>query len=141
MQDVKVAKEMLIKEGFTCVFCRGGRVHGTYLRGVKPLVSWCEKGEDFASYSAADKVVGKATAFLYRLLKVKAVYAEVISKVALQILEKGNIAVEYGVLVENIRNRRGDGVCPFEEAVLAIEDEKEAYLAIRRKMEELGIAG
>jgi hypothetical protein len=88
------------------------------LRGVKPLVIWLSSGEDFHGFSAADKVIGKATAFLYVLLGVKAVYASVISEGALDVLTKNGIDTQYGCVVEHIINRAGDGICPFEQAVL-----------------------
>ena len=72
-------------------------------------------------------------------LGVKAVYASVISKSALAVLQDGGIYAEYGSLVENIINRQGDGICPFEAAVLDVWDGETAYKEIRRKMNELGI--
>ncbi len=97
------------------------------------------KRANLQGFSAADKVVGKATAFLYALLNVQAVYANVISKAALETLQKSQIFVEYGEIVEHIINREKSGVCPFESAVLDIDDTENAYLAIRQKMDELGI--
>lgn len=115
-------------------------MYTTALRGVKPLVSWLESGKDFSGFSAADKVVGKATAYLYQLLGVKNVYAQVMSRSALAVLEQGGIGASYQKLVPNIINRKGDGICPFEEAVLDIHNPEEAKKAIDKKMEEMGIA-
>ncbi len=139
MTDLKTAKDLLLAGNDTCVLCRGEQIHTSQFRGVKPLVSWYASGVDYSSFSAADKVVGKATAFLYVLLRVKAVYAGIVSRSALGVLTANGITTEYGTFVENIINRRGDGICPFEEAVLNIHEPKEAYLAIRKKMKELNI--
>ena len=84
-------------------------------------------------------MVGKATAFLYVLLGVKAVYARVISKAAIQVLNEHAIFVEYDALVENIINRQGDGICPFEAAVLDVIEPTLAYKTIRQKMSEMNI--
>jgi len=108
-------------------------------RGVKPLVIWVESENDFSNYSASDKVVGRATAFLYVLLGVKAVYARVISESALQVLKEHNIKTEYGELVKHIIDRRGDGICPFESAVLDVQDTMTAYDVICSKMCEMNI--
>lgn len=137
MKDFKKAKETLFSGGYTCVLCREEEIHTTMLRGVKPLIAWCESKQNFSGYSAADKVVGKATAFLYVLLGVKAVYAGVISRAALQVLSAHSIETEYDELVDNIINRQGDGICPFESAVLDIDDPTIAYNAIRNKMKEM----
>lgn len=139
MKDLAKAKERLLSDGSTCVLCKGEKIISSALRGVKPLVVWLTEGADLKGYSAADKVVGKATAFLYVLLGVKAVYAHVISQSALQVLTNHNIKVEYSTLTENIINRRGDGICPFESAVLNIDDPATAYDTIRRKMGEMNI--
>lgn len=139
MCDLLRAKERLADGEYTCVLCRGEEIITSQARGVKPLVSWYVSGKSFSGFCAADKVVGKATAFLYTLLGVKAVYAAVISQSALAVLAAGGIEAQYGELVPNIINRRGDGICPFEEAVLHICDAPAAYRAIRSKMQELNI--
>ena len=132
------AKTILAEGGYTCVLCRGSDVRTTTLRGVKPLVKWLEEGLP-AGFRAADKVVGKATAYLYRLLGVSSVYAQVMSESAHRVLEEGGIPNSCGQLVPNIINRQGNGICPFEAAVLEITDPQEARAAIYRKMEEMGI--
>ena len=98
--DLKKAKETLIQKEYTCVVCKGDELYTSIFRGVKPLVKWVAEGKDFTGFSAADKVIGKATAFLYVLLNVKAVYAVVISHSALEVLQEAGIEVEYGMLVE-----------------------------------------
>ncbi len=139
MNDIEKTKKLLHSGGYTCVLCRNDRVVTSVARGVKPLVAWLAAGEDFAAFSAADKVVGRATAFLYVLLGVKAVYGDVISRAALAVLTAHGIAVEYGILTDHIINRCGDGICPFEAAVLAVDEPQEALRIIRAKMDELHI--
>ena len=133
MQDLKKAKELLSGGSYTCVLCRGGEVHTATARGVRPLVDWLDSGLELRGFSAADKVVGRATAFLYVILGVTEVYAHVMSVPARQALEENGIAVSFGREVPGIINRRGDGPCPFEEAVLGITDPQEALTAIRSK--------
>jgi len=139
MTDLQKAKELLYKGKYTCVICKDDKVYTSDLRGVKPLVIWYSTSVSFDEFSAADKVVGKATAFLYLLLGVKFVYASVISRSALTLLKENDIVVEYETLVDYIVNRNRDGVCPFEKAVLEIREKTEAYNAIRAKMDELNI--
>lgn len=137
MKDLNKAKEILFTKEYTCVLCRGNILFTSTRRGVKPLVAWLEENENFRDFCAADKIVGKATAFLYVLHKVKAVYANVISKSALQVLTEHNIKTEYKELVDNIVNRQGNGICPFEAAVLDIADPTVAYTTIRKTMNEM----
>lgn len=49
-------------------------------RGVKPLLQWLDGENSVKGFSAVDKVVGRAAAFLYVLLEVKEVYAGVMSE-------------------------------------------------------------
>ena len=137
--DLEKAEKLLLEEGYTCVLCRGDEVYTSTLRGVKPLVRWVEAKTDMTGFSAADKVVGRATAYLYVLLGIRELYARVISKAALEVLENANIPVRYCTLAEYIVNRKGDGVCPFELAVMGIDTPGRAYTAIRQKMQEMGI--
>lgn len=133
------AKEILEAGDFTCVLTGGGAVYTSELRGVRPLVQFLESGTDMNGFSAADKVVGRATAYLYVLLGVSAVYARIISQPAVAVLRDHGIRVEYEKIVPNIINRRGDGICPFEAAVMEISEPNEAYRAILRKMQEMNI--
>jgi len=133
------AKEILESVGYTCVLTNGDAVYTSTLRGVKPLVQFLESDTAFAGFSAADKVVGRATAYLYVLLGVQALYAQVISRPALAVLQEHGIHTQYGNLVSNIINRKGDGICPFEAAVMEITDPQKAYTAIRQKMQEMHI--
>ena len=112
----------------------------SFERGVKPLVALLERGEDLRGALAADKVVGNATAFLYRLLGVRGVYARVISEPALKTLQSHGIFVIYDELARAIVNRQGDGICPFERAVSGVDDDSLAYSRIQEKMRVLGIS-
>lgn len=138
--DLTTAREHLTAGDYTCVIRKGDREYTTYERGVKPLVRWLTEGTDLRGFSAADKVVGKATAYLYCLLGVKEVYAHVMSQAAARVLEENGITASQGKLVENIINRQGTGICPFEAAVLDIHTPGDALTAIRAKMQEMNIS-
>ncbi len=131
------AKGLLCANDYTCVIQNEDCVYTSRERGVNPLLAWVNEDVDFAGFSAADKVVGKAAAFLYVLLRVEAVYAKIISAPAVQILEKYDIQVFYDEKVEAIRNRTNTGFCPMETTVWEIENPKEALEAIRQKASEL----
>ena len=133
MMDLERARVLLNEGGYTCVLCRGDTFHTATARGVRPLVDWLDSGLDLANFCAADKVVGRATAFLYVLLKVRAVHALVMSTPAKEVLEAAGIPALCDREVPGIINRRGDGPCPFEEAVLGIRDPAQALTAIRKK--------
>lgn len=137
MHDLQNARRILAEGQFTCVLCRDGDTVTDVRHGVKPLLELLESGKDFSGYSAADKVAGKAAAFLYCLLGVKALYAGVISQPALSVLEAAGIAARYDTLVPAIRNRAGDGFCPMETAVWELNDPALAPKAIRQALQKL----
>lgn len=135
MTEIDVAKKLMKDCFYTCVLCKGDKLHISQKSGVAPMMEFIEKGIDLKGFSVSDKVVGKAVALLFVLAGVTEVYAEVISKHAIAVLEKNNIAFSFEKEVDNIINRKGDGLCPMEEATLNIDDPKEAYEAIKAKLE------
>lgn len=141
MTGLSWVKNRLAEGEFTCVLKKGEKVYESKKRGVKPLVELLELGEDFTDCYAADRVVGKATAFLYVLIGARRVYARVISKSALEVFSERGITVEYETLADYIVNRKGDGRCPFEELVLNESDEKTAYQKIKTKLSKLVVEG
>ena len=89
---------------------------------------------DLKGFSAADKVVGKAAAILYVLLKVEAVYAPVMSEGAISVLAENGISAFYDKKVSRIINRTGDGLCPMEQAVSDVTDPEEGLKKIRERL-------
>ena len=135
--ELNSAHMLLEQNGYTCVIKSGETVYTSFERGVRPLLQLLDDGTDCVGFFAADKVVGKAAAFLYCLLRVRSVYASVISKPALQVLTEQGIDVVYGDLVDAIKNRAGTGFCPMETAVLTESDPMKALGRIRVRLEEL----
>lgn len=132
--DLTKAIKILNEGGYTCVLCKENRIYTSTQRGVKSLLDWQNSGLDFSDFCAADKVVGKAAAFLYVLLGVKEVYAYVMSEAAIDTLAKNSIEIQYDNSVEKIINRSGTGFCPMEEAVWNIDEPQQAKQAIENKL-------
>ena len=126
-RNLEQAKTLLIEQQLTCVVLCETRTYTSTQRGIAPLMQWLKEGVDMQGAYVADKVVGKAAAYLYVLLGVRKVYAAVISRPALDVLERYNIGIVYDMLVPAIRNRTDTGFCPMETAVLDIDDANEAY--------------
>lgn len=129
-EHLNKAKMLLSKTGCTCVICGDDVIITDKRRGVRPLLDLLESKTHIAGFSAADKVVGKAAAYLYWLLGVEDLFANIISQPALTVLETAGITVEYTQLVPAIKNRTGDGFCPMERAVWDIDNPHEALEAI-----------
>ena len=135
--NLERAKSVLVEGGYTCVMVKGEVVDVSVERGIRPLFQIVKSRADREGYSAADKVVGKAAAFMYMLMKVREVFAQVISKPALEVLEGAGIEVSYGECVTAIRNRTDTGFCPMESAVLDVKEPEEAYSVLEKRIERL----
>ena len=131
------AKELLVQGDFTCVVLKDDKIYTSKDRGVKPLLDWLEAKMNFENAVVADKVVGKAAAFLYVLLGVKEIYAGVVSEPALRVMERYGIKITYGEQVKAIRNRDNTGFCPMEKSVWEIEDPNLAYETILKTRQKL----
>jgi len=137
MTDLERAVALLTEGSYTVALCRGDRTHTDTRRGVAPLLALLDSGVDLTAYAAADKVVGKAAAFLYLRLGVTAVHAGVMSVPARDLLVAHGVAVTCDTLVPAIRNRAGDGYCPMETVCLPLTDPIAAEQAIRRRLVKL----
>lgn len=134
--DLRLARQVLQQDGCTCVLCKDGHAKTCTARGVRPLVELLDSGH-WNGYWAADKVVGKATAFLYVLLGISGVCTPVASEAAAQILKRYGIPLYADQIVPAILNRNRSGFCPMETAVRDIADPAEALCAIRNTMQKL----
>ena len=129
--DLLRARELLTAGGYTLVLVRGEFVETDTERGVNPLLSRLDGDSDYSGYSAADKVVGRAAAFLYVLLGIRRLHAETVSELALEVLSEHGISVTYTTLAKRIRNRTDTGDCPMESAVRECRQPPEALACIR----------
>lgn len=139
MKDITKAKTIL-ESGYTCVLVKGEMSFTSKRNGIVPMVKFLNDEIDLEGFSVADKIVGKAVAMLFVLAKVKEVYAEVLSKTAISVLEANGISYSYKILTDNIINRQGTGLCPMEETVKDIFDCKQAYEKIKVKLASLNIS-
>ncbi len=136
-EDTKRARERMRSGGHTCVLSRDGRFYVSDQKGIAPMMGFLAKKTDLRGFSLADRVVGRAAAMLFVLAGVREVWAEVISRGAVNVLNDHGIAVEYGSLTERIINRTKDGFCPMESAVMEIDDPREGYEILAQKMQEM----
>jgi hypothetical protein len=139
MSDLDIAKTALYEENLTLAIVKNGavlfetrshRISG-FLDAVETL------GAKLAGASVADRVVGKAVAFLCVYAKIEAVYAVVLSRQAQAVLKESRIGYEWKELVDNVLDVNKTSMCPFEKAAAGISDAEEAYMVFRRLRENL----
>lgn len=124
-------------DSLKCVLQKGDVHYESEKRGVAPMLDFLSKNTDLVGFSAADRVVGKATAYLFVLAGVCAVYADVMSEGAETLLQAHGITYRAQKVVPYIINRQGTGMCPMESAVLDATCPADAYRAILDTMKKL----
>ncbi|MGN0346844.1 MAG: DUF1893 domain-containing protein [Lachnospiraceae bacterium] len=137
--NINKARRLFATGNYTCVLCKDEKIFTSAERGIKPLLAWLDTEENFQGFCAADKVVGKAAAYLYVLLGVEEVYAVTMSESAREIFTQYNVAFQYETLTSEIRNRTNTGLCPMEEAVKDAVHPSEALENIRKKQAVLAM--
>ncbi len=75
----------------------------------------------------ADKVIGKVAGSILTVAGVKEIYADVMSKHAIPVLEKNNIEYEYKTLTEYVINNDKTGMCPMENKYKDEQDITKIY--------------
>ena len=81
----------------------------------------------------ADKVIGKTACALLAVGGIKELYADVISMLAIPILEENNIKYEWKEEVEYIINQDKTGMCPMENKFKDEKDIKVIYQTVLSK--------
>ena len=135
--DLQTARQLLNTGDYTCVLCRNDVTYTSTRRGVAPLLNWLDDHTDLRGFSAADRVVGKATAYLYCLLGVSCVFARVMSRPAAEVLAQHHIPASWEMLVDTIENRQKTGPCPMEHATRNSTTPEEALAAVRQALNAL----
>jgi hypothetical protein len=126
--DLDLAKRALSEEGLSLVVAKNGELlFKSKSHGVRDLLAMIrEVGQLVEGASLADSIVGRAAALLCVYSKITNVYGVTMSEGAIPIFKANGIRSEYGTLVPKILNREKNGICPFEKAVLGIENSRDA---------------
>ncbi len=111
-------------------------------KGVRDLV-WLldNEPERLRHARLADKVIGKAAAGLIVQGGVTEVYADVMSCLALPLLDNADIAYSYGDLVDRIVIPEGDNRCPLESIVAEAQTAPQVEALLRAHFKEKTLLG
>ena len=122
--DLKLAKRTLREEDLSLAVAKnGGVLFRSKSHGVSDLLAMVSDiGRLAEGSSLADSIVGRAAALLCVYSKIIAVYGVNMSEGALSVFKANGIQCEYGTLVARILNREKNDICPFDKAVLGIDD-------------------
>ena len=133
---------LLASGDVTFVLVQNGQiVHKVFGRGVGPALAALDEHPDLLRGAVVyDTIVGKAAAALFVLGGAQCVYAETVSDAAVALLQGAAIECRWHTRTGQIINRRGDGLCPFEQAVLACQTPADCLPVIRQTLARLRAA-
>lgn len=136
MNDIELAKEELESKNLSLVIASAGRIlFESKKEGVLSLLQALkESGSLLKGSSLADKVVGKAAAFLILQAGFAALYASVISDDALKLLEKTGLEIVFGRRVPHILNKAGTDRCPLEKFSMGFKNSEEFIYELSKKI-------
>lgn len=132
----------LRREGLNLLILKGGKpLFTSGEEGLRPLFDAINSSglsllEDTV---VVDKIVGKAAALLISYFKATEVHCIVLSVKAKEVLERQGIQHYWETLTPVITNRTGTGICPFEKAVMDVEDPRQGYERVYSTLKSLGI--
>jgi hypothetical protein len=132
-RDLEIAKRLLFEKKLTlCIVKNGNIVFESRTQGIAPLVEAVEEFKPrLEGSSAADKVVGKPVALLCVYARLEAIYADMMSVEAVELLKKCSIHFEYDLLVERILRADRKGICPFDRLMRGVTDPVDAYRKLK----------
>lgn len=138
IKDMNLARKILSSEDYSIVVIRDGKIL-IYKKGdgIKPILKVIDElGDEIQDTVVGDRILGKASAFLCRYSKVKGVYSPQATKTAIAILIIGGIPCQVDEMIPAIKNKSGDGLCPFEKMLKNVERPDEAYKILKEKVNE-----
>ncbi len=136
IKDMNLARIILSSEDYSIVVIQDGKIlihkKGD---GIKPILKVIDElGDEMQDTVVGDRILGKASAFLCRYSKVKGVYSPQATKTAIAILIIGKISCQVDEMIPVIKNKSGDGLCPFEKMLKNVESPEEAYRILKEKV-------
>jgi hypothetical protein len=136
IDDINLAREILSSEDYSIVVINEGKIlNHEKGDGIKPFMKIIDElGSDLEGKVIGDRILGKASAFLCRYSNVRGVYSPQATKTAIAILIIGGIPCQTDEMIPFIKNRIGDGLCPFEKMLQNVESPEEAYRILNEKV-------
>ena len=116
MTNLEIVKEKLYsKKASLVVLASNGECKEYYQNRIKDIKEIIKNNQTALKGAiVADKVIGKVAGSILAVAGVCEIYADVMSKYAVPVLEKNNIKNEYNNLVEFVENNEKNGMCPME---------------------------
>lgn len=133
---IEEAVALLHSDNYTiAIISPEGKQFTSRERGVATLMRLLDEHPELLQGAVvADKVVGRAAAALFVVGGCRRLHTTVLSRAGEDMLRGSAVEYSYDTLTEAIINRRGDGLCPMEQATAVAETAAEAYAILKSKL-------
>ncbi|MGB9666157.1 MAG: DUF1893 domain-containing protein [Candidatus Cryosericum sp.] len=115
-----------VRKGQTtlCAARDGKLVYRSSGRGIADLlqVIATQSGTELQSLDWGDKLIGRAAALLFVLLRPASVFGLTMSAAAEDVLRQAGVSFAHDEVIPEIRNRDNTGPCPMEAATVGVTD-------------------
>ena len=135
----QAAISLLESGSATLALCKNGAlVYSCFAHGIAPALTLLDEHRELLCGAAVyDLIIGKAAASVFVLGGAKRVFGLTMSASAIALLQAHGIDCAWQTRTEQIVNRRGTGLCPFEQAVLELDRPEACLRVIRRTLAQL----
>ena len=129
MTKLDEVKDILHKTNASLVVCyANGEIKEYYQNRIKDIKAILQENKDALKGAIiADKVIGKVAGSILAISGIKEIYTDVISKLAIPVLEKYGIRYEFLEEVEYIENNDKIGMCQMENKYKDEQNEEVIY--------------
>lgn len=111
-------------------------------RGIRPALDLLDSHPDLLrGADVFDLIVGKAAASVFILGGARSVFAFTISDSAIALLQAHGVPCGWRTRTDQIINRTGTGLCPFEQSVLTLETPEACLPVIRDTLNRITKTG
>ena len=123
----------------TLALCKeGALVYSRFGRGIAPALELLDGHAALLSGADVyDLIVGKAAASVFILGGAKSVFGFTMSDSAAALLKKYGVPCAFQTRTPEIINRRGTGLCPFEQAIVSLDSPEDCLPVIRQTLARL----
>lgn len=136
MNDLELAKEELKNKSLSFVIAGRGKIlFESKEEGILSLLKALKEfGSRLKGSALADKVVGKAAAFLILHGGFLALYSSVISDDALNLLQNTGLKITFDRRVPQILNKAGTDRCPLEKLSMEFKNSEEFIYELSKRI-------
>ena len=124
MTNLEIVKEKLYSTNASLVVLYlNGECKAYYQNRIKDIKEIIQKDKKALQGAIiADRVIGKVAGSILTIAGVKEIYADVMSKYAIPVLDKNKMKYEYKKIVDYVINNEKTGMCPMETKYKDEED-------------------